>query len=117
MRQAILIVTKDLRRRLRNPAAVISMMLIPVVITLLIGLVFGGSGDVELPRIRVLLVVNDDALFSHFLRQSMQQERFAELIELVEVEGDEVGATATVSGRAKAAAPTPSPRNPRGLPV
>jgi ABC-2 type transport system permease protein len=85
----ILIVIKDLRRRLRNPAAVISMMLIPVVITLLVGLVFGGSGDVELPRIRVLLVDKDDGLFSHFLSQGMQQGQFAEMIDLVEVEEDE----------------------------
>ena len=101
MRQAILIVIKDLRRRLRNPAAVISMMLIPIVITLLVGLVFGRSGRVELPRIRVLLVDNDDGLFSHFIRQAMQQERFAEMIELIEVEAAE-GRAMIENGKASA---------------
>ncbi len=101
MRQTILIVTKDLRRRLRNPVAVISMMLIPVVITLLVGLVFGRSGEVELPRIRVLLVDKDDGLFSHFLRQGMQQGQFAEMIDLVEVDENE-GRALIQDGKASA---------------
>ncbi|UCF77842.1 MAG: ABC transporter permease [Candidatus Eiseniibacteriota bacterium] len=101
MRQALLIVLKDLRRRLRNPIAVISMMLIPITITLIIGLVFGRSGEVELPRIRVLLIDKDDGIFSHFLRQSMQQEQFAEMIELVEVDGNE-GRAAIERGEASA---------------
>ncbi|KPJ59513.1 MAG: hypothetical protein AMJ46_10880 [Latescibacteria bacterium DG_63] len=89
MRQVILIVMKDLRRRLRSPVAVVSMMFIPIVITLVIGLVFGRSGQVELPRIRVLLVDKDNGVFSHFIRQGMQQERLSEMIDLVEVEEDE----------------------------
>ncbi len=101
MREAILIVVKDLRRRLRSPVSVISMMLIPIVITLIIGLVFGRSGGVELPRIQVLLVDKDNGLFSNFLKQGMQQERFSEMIDLIEVEEAE-GKSMMESGKASA---------------
>jgi ABC-2 type transport system permease protein len=101
VRQILLIVNKDLRRRLRSPLAVISMMFIPILITLIIGLVFGSSGDVELPRIRVLLVDNDDGFFSHFLRQGLQQGQLSEMMEIVEVKEDE-GRSMMEKGKASA---------------
>ena len=65
------------------------MMCIPIVITLIIGLVFGRSGTVELPRIKVLLVDNDNGVFANFLRQGMQQEELAEMVDIVVVDKDE----------------------------
>jgi ABC-2 type transport system permease protein len=89
MKQVFLIVSNDLKRRLRAPVAVILLMLIPVVITLIIGLVFGRSGDVDLPRIKVLLVDNDGGIFGSFLGQAMRQDHFADMIDLVPVSADE----------------------------
>ena len=89
MRYIMLLFTNDLRRRLRSPVAVILMMCIPVVITLIIGLVFGRSGTLELPRITVLLVDNDGGIFGNFLTSGMQQGELAEMIEIVPVEGAE----------------------------
>jgi hypothetical protein len=89
MEQIIRIVLNDLRRRLRSPVAVILIMLIPVVITLIIGVVFGRSGDVDIPKITVLLDDRDDGVFGGFLGQAMRQDRFAEMIDLVPVSGDE----------------------------
>jgi ABC-2 type transport system permease protein len=89
MRQILRIVMNDLRRRLRSPVAVILLMLIPVVITLIIGLVFGRSGEVSIPRITVLLDDRDGGMFGGFFSQAMRQDRFAEMIELVSVSGEE----------------------------
>jgi ABC-2 type transport system permease protein len=101
MKQIIHILVNDLRRRLRSPVAVVLMMLIPIVITLLIGLVFGRTGEVTLPRIKVLLVDEDRGLFSNFFKQGMRQDRFAEMIELTEVTWEE-GCELMESGKASA---------------
>ncbi len=74
---------------MKSPAGMIAIMLIPIVITLLIGLVFGGSGEVKLPRIRVLLVDQDKGLIGGFLRQGLQQDRMAEMFDLVVVDEEE----------------------------
>lgn len=101
MKLVFLLLKNDLRRRLRNPLGVILMMCIPLVITLIIGLVFGGEGGIELPRIKVLLVDKDNGLFGQFIRQSMQQEQFAEMIDLVAVEEEE-GLVLMEKGKASA---------------
>lgn len=79
----------DLRRRRRRPAAVLLMMLIPLVITLIIGLVFGRSGDVGIPRATVLLVDRDGGVAAGFLARAFRQGRLAGMIEIVEVEAAE----------------------------
>ena len=73
MKAVLGILLNDIRRRLKNPMTVILMMLIPVTMTLIIGLVFGPEGDVGMPKIKVLIVDNDGGFFGGFLRQAMQQ--------------------------------------------
>lgn len=89
MKQVVYIILNDLKRRLRSPAAVVFIMLIPIVITLIIGLVFGRSGDVGVPQITVLLDDRDEGIFGRFLGQAMRQDRLAEMIDLVPVSGEE----------------------------
>lgn len=87
------ILVNDIRRRLRNPVSVVLMLLIPVSMTLIIGIVFGSSGDVDVPKIKVLLVDNDGGFFGGFLRQGMQQGNLADMIDIIEVsvaEGEEM---------------------------
>jgi hypothetical protein len=86
MNAAFLILRNDVKRRLRSPVSVICMLLIPLGITLLIGLVFGRHGDVELARIKVLLADGDRGVAANFLKQGMKQGKLAELIDLVEVD-------------------------------
>jgi len=86
MRYVFLIVMKDMKRRLRSPAALLCNLAIPIVLTLIVGLVFGREGEVKLPRIKVLLVDEDKGLASNFFKQGMKQGKLAEMIELVEVE-------------------------------
>lgn len=86
MNAAFLILRNDVKRRLRSPVSVICMFLIPLGITLLIGLVFGRHGAVELSHIKVLLADGDRGIAANFLKQGMKQGKLAELIDLVEVE-------------------------------
>jgi ABC-2 type transport system permease protein len=86
MNPAFLIVRNDMKRRLRSPVSIICMLLIPIGITLLVGLVFGRQGTVELAHIKVLVADADGGFAAKFLTQGMKEGRLAELIDLVEVD-------------------------------
>jgi ABC-2 type transport system permease protein len=92
MNKILLIVRNDMRRRLRNPLSIVCMLFIPLGLTLVVGLVFGGHGEVAISHIPVLLVDNDKGIASRFLKQGMQQGKLAELVDVVEVD--------SVAGRA-----------------
>jgi len=101
MRHAFLIVAKDMKRRLRSPLALCCNLAIPIVLTLIIGLVFGRGGEVKLPRITVLLVDEDKGFAGNFFKQGMKQGKLAEMIDLVEVE-KEAGRKLMEKGKASA---------------
>jgi ABC-2 type transport system permease protein len=86
MNKILLIVRNDMRRRLRNPISVVCMLFIPIGLTLVVGLVFGGHGEVTISHIKVLLVDNDKGMASNFLKQGMKQGKLAELVDIVEVD-------------------------------
>src|SRR5262245_12081696 len=68
------LIAKDLRRTRRNPLPLIINLLIPLVITALVGLAFGGKSDSgALGRIRFALVDEDKSILSDFLRGSANQ--------------------------------------------
>jgi ABC-2 type transport system permease protein len=75
----------DLRRRMKSPLAIAITMCIPLVMTLIIGSVFGSAGDVKLPRIKMLLVDYDKGLASRFLKQGLEAEQLAEMVEVIPV--------------------------------
>ncbi len=89
MRRILIIVANDLRRRVRRPLSVVLMMIIPISITLIIGLVFGSSGDADIPRIKVLIADRDGGFFTRLIEQSMAQGDLADMIELVKEEPEE----------------------------
>lgn len=86
MNKIFLIVRKDMRRRMRNPVSIVCMLFIPLGLTLVVGLVFGGRGEATISHIKVLLVDNDKGVASNFLKQGMKQGKLAELIDIVEVD-------------------------------
>ncbi len=86
MNAIFLIVRNDMKRRLRSPVSVICMFLIPLGLTLLVGLVFGRHGKVEISHVRVLVADSDKGFAATFLKQGMKQGKLAELIDLVEVD-------------------------------
>jgi ABC-2 type transport system permease protein len=83
------ILANDLRRRLRNPLSVVLMLLIPVTMTLIVGIVFGPGGDVGIPKIKVLVVDRDGGFFGGFLRQGMQQGELADMLDITDVSATE----------------------------
>jgi ABC-2 type transport system permease protein len=101
MNKILLIVHKDMKRRLRSPLSVVCMLLIPLGLTLVVGLVFGRHGEIKLSHIKVLLVDNDRGVAASFLKQGMREGRLAELIDLVEVDSI-AGRSAMDRGKASA---------------
>ena len=73
---------------MKNPIAIFLMMLVPLIMTLLVGLVFGGQSEQKLPVIKVLFVDNDGGIISGFLKNGMQQDTLAKMIDLKIVDAD-----------------------------
>ena len=84
------LIAKDLRRVRRNPLPLVINILIPLVITALVGLTFGGKSDGgALGRIRFALVDEDKSVLSDFLRGSASQREGGKYLEPVLLERDE----------------------------
>jgi ABC-type multidrug transport system permease subunit len=78
------LLAKDLRRAWRNPLPWLINLAVPLCITALIGLAFGGkSNDDTLGRIRFAVVDEDDSILTQFLRGSTQQGEGAKRLEPV----------------------------------
>jgi len=75
---------KDLKRAQRNPLPWLINLAVPLVITALIGLAFGGRSDSGgLGRIRFALVDEDDSPLTRFLRGGLNQDKAGEHLEPV----------------------------------
>lgn len=81
------LLAKDLRRVRRNPLPWCINLIIPLCITALIGLVFGGRSDSgALGRIRFALVDEDDSVLTQFLRGAANQGEGGKYLEPVFLE-------------------------------
>ena len=75
---------KDLRRAWRNPVGWLVFLAIPLVITALIGLVFGPkSSDASLGRIKFALVDEDNSALTRLLRGAISQGKGGEHLDPV----------------------------------
>jgi ABC-type multidrug transport system permease subunit len=84
------LLAKDLRRARRNPLPLIINILIPLVITALVGLAFGGKSDGgALGRIKFALVDEDKTILSDFLRGSANQREGGKYLEPLVMDRDE----------------------------
>lgn len=84
------LLAKDLRRARRNPLPLVINLLIPLVITALVGFAFGGKSDGGgLGRIRFALVDEDQTILSDFLRGSANQREGGKYLEPVLLDRDE----------------------------
>jgi ABC-type multidrug transport system permease subunit len=69
-----LLLIKDLRRVMRNPVPWLTLAALPLFVTAVIALTFGGgSSDKALGRIRFALVDEDDSMLARMLRAGMNQ--------------------------------------------
>jgi len=78
------LISKDLRRILRNPLPLIILLAIPLAITTVIGMAFGGGGekDAQIAPIRLGVIDGDNSLFSRFLRGASGQDQMDERIKV-----------------------------------
>jgi ABC-type multidrug transport system permease subunit len=85
------LLAKDLRRAWRNPMPWLLNLALPILITAVIGLVFGsGSGnDNSIGRIKFAVVDEDKSAISDFLRGAANQGKAAQYLEPVFLERDE----------------------------
>ncbi len=78
------LLAKDLRRTWRNPLPVLINLAVPLCITALIGLAFGGKSDSgALGRIRFAVVDEDDSALTQFLRGGVNQGEGGKYLEPV----------------------------------
>ncbi len=77
------LLAKDLRRAWRNPIPWLINLALPLCITALIGLIFGGSSETGLGRIRFGVVDEDDSALTHMLRGGMNQGQGGKYLEPV----------------------------------
>jgi ABC-2 type transport system permease protein len=104
MSTVLLLTLKDLLRRLRAPVGLIVLLIFPLAFTAMIGLAFGpqtGSGT-GMPRIRVLLVDNDEDLFSGFLGNAAGNPEFSKTFEMVTIPQEEDARRMMENGEASA---------------
>lgn len=69
------LVAKDLRRTRRNPLPWVINLIVPLMMTALLGLVFGGGNNQSLGRIRFAVVDEDRSALSDILRGAGNQGR------------------------------------------
>lgn len=78
----LVLIAKDLRRARRNPLPLLINLLIPLVVTGLVGLAFGGRSDSgALGRIRFAVVDEDKTILSDFLRGAANQREGGKYLE------------------------------------
>jgi len=91
MRRLTLILGNDIRRHLKAPLVVVVFIAIPLVMTGLIGVVFGPrTEDSQLPPIPILLVDHDKGLVSKFLLGTFDVDQMKKMFQVTvtdEVEG------------------------------
>lgn len=76
------LLVKDLRRARRNPWPFVINLAMPLLVTAMVGLIFGGASRGEgLGRIKIAIVDEDDTVISQFLRGSFDQGEAQEFIE------------------------------------
>lgn len=76
-----LLIAKDLRRAWRNPTHWLVFLSMPLLITGLIGLAFGGGGG-GLGRIQLAIVDEDDSPLTEFVRSALRQREAGEYLDV-----------------------------------
>ncbi len=102
MKNILILVKKDFKRKWKNPVLILGFMLIPVLFTFIFGMVFGGEEDEILPRLTLLIVDNDKSLISNFLATAMSQGDLKKMVELKPMETEEEGRHLLDKGKASA---------------
>lgn len=101
MRRILLIFKNDVKRRLKNPYALLVLLAIPVLMTAIIGAIFAPSADNKLPKIKVLVVDKDKNIASKFLLGAFDSQQLKEMFQVTMVDETE-GKKLMAAGKASA---------------
>ena len=101
MKNILLLVSKDFKRKWKNPFVILGFLLMPLLFTLILGVVFGDSNEPSLPKVRVLAADNDQTLLSKLFLGAFSQGELKELIDL-EIVDEEEGKKQLNKGKASA---------------
>jgi ABC-2 type transport system permease protein len=89
MNNVIHLIKKDFKRKWKNPVVIIGFLFIPVIFTIIFGIVFGSSGEPSLPQVPVLAVDKDQGFLSQFFLTALNQGELKKLVSLKVVEEEE----------------------------
>ncbi len=94
------LVAKDLRRARRNPVPYLIHLCLPLMITGLLGMVFGGASrrdDGGIGKIKLAIADEDDSVITRMLRGALSQDQAARHLDVVFLPRDEALARLTIS--------------------
>src|SRR5690349_17862840 len=92
MKSLPVLIAKDLRRRLADPAGLLLNLSIPLVMAGLLALAFGGSGkDDNVPVLRLLVVNHDDGPVGRALAGATQNPEATGRLEIKQVKDRDEG--------------------------
>ncbi len=80
---------KDFKRKWKNPVVILGFLLIPVIFTIIFGIVFGSSDEQTLPQVPILAVDKDKSFLSQFFVTALNQGELKKLVSLKVVEEEE----------------------------
>ncbi|NIM18058.1 MAG: ABC transporter permease [Candidatus Aminicenantes bacterium] len=87
MRRILLIFKNDVKRRLKSPYTIIILLLIPMMMTGIIGAIFAPRADSDaLPKIKVLVVDKDKNIGSRFLLGAFDSPQIKEMFQVTLVD-------------------------------
>jgi ABC-2 type transport system permease protein len=86
-RQALLLVRKDLRRRLRSPLSTILVLVFPLVLAGILAMAF-GAGETKAPKVRLLIDDQDGELVGSLVAQAFARPEATEYFEVEKAGAD-----------------------------
>lgn len=84
MRTILLLLHKDLLRRLRSPLGVLIMLAFPLIFSTMLAFSFGGS-DAGLPAAKLLLYDEDDGLVGGLIANALNSDQLSDYLDVVVV--------------------------------
>jgi len=100
MRRLLLLVSKDLKRKLRAPVGLIVLLAFPLVFAGMLALVFGSGGD-AMPKVRLVVENRDTGFAASALSSAFTSKQMAEHFDVRTV-GKGEGAAVIEAGEASA---------------
>lgn len=89
MNNILHLIQKDFKRKWKNPVVILGFLLIPVIFTIIFGIVFGSPEEQTLPQVSVLAVDKDKSFLSQFFLTALNQGELKKLVSLKVVEEEE----------------------------